>query len=149
MGSVSGLFRAAGAFRVRFLKALQGPFGDRVWDGAGEVEGGEGVETLDVAAFPDTCYAGPETGFVLFVDCLDRFFTHVLLGSADAASRLYAGDGGVEGGTGDPECRRHAPPLLVPYYARRSEGTAGRDTKRLRFAAKLAGYGLTVVHGLP
>jgi hypothetical protein len=46
-----GIFdRAASIFRVRLFEALEGPLGYRVGDRAGEVEGGEGVEALHVAA---------------------------------------------------------------------------------------------------
>ncbi len=128
---------------------LKGPFGDGVWDGSGEMESGESVETLDVAALADAGHTGTELQPMLFVDILDPLFSHILLGSADAAGRFYAGDGGVEGGAGDPERRRHSQPLLVFYYARRPEGTTGGDPEWLGFAAELAGHDLTVVHGLP
>src|SRR5918997_4706237 len=46
---------AAALFGVGTAQATQGPFGNRVRDGAGEVEGGESVEALDVATPANAC----------------------------------------------------------------------------------------------
>ena len=90
---------AAGGLRVgSLLKAFQGPLGDRVGEGAREVEGGEGVETLDAAdGLPlGSADAGdPDTvaGEVLGVGRVHRFGADIFLRGADPAGGFDAGNG--------------------------------------------------------
>ena len=126
-------------FRVGVSEALEGPFGYRVRNSAREVEGGEGVETFDVAALADACDAGPEAGAVLGVDLINHRPADRFLCLADAAGRFYARDRGDESRTRDPEARRHVSRPLVLYDARQAEWTAGRDAERTRLASELPG----------
>jgi hypothetical protein len=136
---------AAGVFRVGLFEALESPFGDGVWDGAGKVECGEGVEALDVAAgSPDAGDPGAIAGEVVVVDLLDRLLAHLLTRGPDTAGRLEARDGPVEAGAGDPEARRHVAGPLVLYDARCPERAAGCDAEGPGGAAQLAVYGFVV-----
>jgi hypothetical protein len=75
---------AAGVLRVGILQATQSPFGDRVGDGAGEVEGCEGVEAFDVPTLADACDPGSVAGEVVGVDLFDRLFANLFLRDAHA-----------------------------------------------------------------
>src|SRR5215218_10592354 len=137
---------ATGVFGVGLFEALEGPLGDGVGDGAGEVEGGEGVEALHVAAWSsDAGDAGAIAGEVLGVDLLYRLFSHIFLRGPYSACGLQARDGPVEAGAGDPEARRHVARPLVLYDARRTERATGGDAERSRRTAELAGYGFEIV----
>ena len=76
---------AAGGLGIGDLEALQGPFGDGVEDGPRELEGGKGVEALDVATPPDAGDAGSVAGEVFVVDLLDPLFAHLCCCGAHAA----------------------------------------------------------------
>ena len=82
---------AAGVFWEWLFEALECPLGYRVGDGAGEVEGGEGVETLHVAAWsPDAGYAGAVAGEMFGMDLLYSLYSHVFPGGQHAARGLQA-----------------------------------------------------------
>ena len=137
---------AAGVFGVGLFEALEGPLGDGVGDGAGEVEGSEGVEALHVATWsPYASDAGAIADEMFGMDLFDRLFSHIFLGCSYAACGLQARDGPVEAGAGDPEARRHVARPLVLYDARRTERATGGDAERSRRTAELAGYGFEIV----
>ena len=75
------------------FEAGEGPLGYIVWDGAGEVEGGEGMQTLYTpvvaadAGDPDT--VEPQ---VFVVGLVYGLGADLLLGLSNAASGLDAGD---------------------------------------------------------
>ncbi len=64
---------------------LERPFGDRVWDGAGEMQRGEGVETFDVATLPDAGDPVAVAGVMPFVGLFHGFFTDFVLGLSHTA----------------------------------------------------------------
>jgi hypothetical protein len=134
--------------RVGFFEALEGPFGYLIRDGAREVEGREGVETLDVASLADSRDAGPVAGAVSVMDLLYHRPADRFLRLADAAGRFDARDGCDEARAGDPEGRRHVSGPLVLYDARQAEGTAGCDAERTRLASELPGNGGVVFRGI-
>jgi hypothetical protein len=123
---------------------LQGPFGDGVGNGAGEVEGGERVEALDVAAPANAGGAGCVAGEVFIVDLFDPLFTHLCGGSAHAAGGLDARDSLVQARAGDPESRRHIPGALVLYNARMPERAPGGDAEGCGGAPELTRNGVAV-----
>lgn len=86
---------AAGVAGVRVCEALQGPCGDRVRDGIGEVEGGKGVQAFDVAAIADAGDPGTVAGAVSLVGVVYGFYADGGLRFADAAGRFEARYGGV------------------------------------------------------
>jgi hypothetical protein len=124
---------------------LQGPFGDGVGDGAGEVEGGEGVEALDVSAgSPHAGDAGAVAGEMPGVYLFDRLCADFFLGGLHAAGGLEARDRFIEAGAGDPEARRHAPGTLVLYDARQAERATGGDAEGSGGTTELARDGFAV-----
>ena len=131
---------------VGVAEASDGPLGYRVWDGAGDVEGCERVEALDVAAgfATDAGYPGSVVGEVFGVYPFDGLLPYCLLCSAYAACRFHAGDGPIEARAGDPEARGHFSGPLVLYDARHSERTAGGDAEGLGGASELAGDRIAV-----
>jgi hypothetical protein len=138
----------AGVFGVGLFEALEGPLGYRVGDGAGEVEGGESVETLHVAAwFPDAGYAATVAGEMFGMDLLYSIFSHVFPGGPHAACGLQARDSPVEAGAGNPEARRHVAGPLVLDDARRAERATGGDAERSWLAPQLAGHGFEIFGG--
>src|SRR5215211_5755710 len=140
-----GLRRCSRCLRGRGFESLQGPFGDGVGEGTGEVEGGEGVEALDVSAgSPHAGDAGAVAGEVFGVNLFDRLGADLFGGGPHAAGALEARDGSTEAGAGDPEARRHAPGTLVLYNARQAERAAGGDAEWSGDAAELARDGLVV-----
>lgn len=113
----SGALRTTRVFRVRVLEVLQGPFGNGVGDRAGEMQGGEGMETLDVATFPDAGYPVTVETLVLLVDFIYGVVTDRFLGFPYAAGGFDAGNGRVEVRAGDPESRGHFAGFFVLYNA--------------------------------
>ncbi len=97
---------------------MQGPFGDEVGDGVGEVQGGKGVEAFDVATLPDAGDPVSVKGTVSLVDLVHYVLTECFLGLSHAAGGFDVGDGRVEVGAGDPEARGHLAGRFVLYDAR-------------------------------
>jgi hypothetical protein len=135
---------AAAVFGVGVLQASQGPFGNRVRDGTREVEGGESVEALDVAALADAGDPGPVAGEVVRVDLFDRLFANLFLRGAYTPGGLDARDRPIEARAGDPEARRHVPGPLVLYDARKAERAPGGDPEGSGGAAELPRDGVEV-----
>ena len=123
---------------------MQRPLCDGVGDSAGEVEGGKGVEALDVAAPADAGDAGSVAGEVFVVDLLDPLLANLCGSGAHAAGRLDARDGPVQARAGDPEPRRHAAGALVLYDARKAERAPCGDPEGGGGAAELARDGVAV-----
>jgi hypothetical protein len=123
---------------------LQGPLGDRVGDGAGEMEGCEGVQALDVAALADAGYPGAVSGEMPGVYFFDRLCADLFLGGPHATGGLEARDGSIEARAGDPEARRHVPGPFVLYDARQTERAAGGDAEGSGGTSELAGDGPVV-----
>ncbi len=124
----------------------EGPFGDRVGQGAREVEGGEGVEAFHAttgaadAGDPDTVASE-----VLGVDLVHRFRADLFLSCAYAARGFDMGDGRPKGGAGDPEARRHLEATLVLYDAGEAGRAAGGHAEGDRLATKLERHDFVVV----
>src|SRR5215211_742823 len=140
-----GLRRCSRCLRGRGFESLQGPFGDGVGEGTGEVEGGEGVEALDVSAgSPHAGDAGAVAGEVFGVNLFDRLGADLFGGGPHAAGGFEACDRFIEARAGDPEARRHILGMFVLYDAREAERTAGGDAERSGVAAELYGHGVAV-----
>src|SRR3712207_3067109 len=99
------------------------------------MEGGEGVEALDATdglALGSADASDPDAvaGEVIGVDSVHLVGADLFLRDADTARGFDAGDGGLEGGAGDPERGGHLPAALVLYDAREAGGAPGGHPKR-------------------
>jgi hypothetical protein len=99
------------------------------------MQGGKGVEALDVSALAHTGDPATITVAVLFVYLLYHSITDHLLDFSDAAGSLDPGDGFVQVRAGEPEPGRHVSGRLVLDDARKSERAPGCDPEALRLAS--------------
>ncbi|HEV8044139.1 MAG TPA: hypothetical protein VGP38_03095, partial [Rubrobacter sp.] len=130
---------------------------DRVWEGAGEVESGEGVEAFHAAdgrslgvtiralrGATDTGDTRAVVGEVRVVDFVYSCLTDLFLGLPNAADGFDAGDSGLEGAAGNPERRRHLAAALILYNTRTASRTPGGYKESERLPAELACHELAI-----
>ncbi len=116
---------------VGTLEAGQCPLGDRVGQGACQMEGGEGVEAFYAAAgFADASDPRTVASEVFGVYLVHLLRTDLFLGLSNTAGGFDAGDGRLKGGAGDPETRRHLAAAFVLYHARPACRTPGGNAER-------------------